>query len=84
MLKAIATASKLEWESLEVNVSGTLDKVDRGMEFTGFSTSARLTLGAEGSRDKAQRLLEKAEQSCLITNSLKADNHLETAIEGGS
>ena len=82
--KAIANASKLEWESLNVDVSGTLDKVDRGMEFTGFSTTARLTLPADGSRDKAQRLLEKAEQSCLITNSLKAENHLETMIEGGS
>lgn len=82
--KAIANASKLEWEALEVNVSGTLDKVERGMEFTGFSTTARLTLPADGSRDKALRLLEKAEQTCLITNSLKADNHLDTVIEGGS
>ena len=81
--KAIARASKLEWESLEVKVCGTLDMVDRAMQFTGFSTHASLTLPADGSREKATRLLEKAEQSCLITNSLKAENHLEISLEGG-
>jgi len=35
----------------------------------------------EGTREeKAQRLLEKVEKSCLITNSLKADSHLDAKI----
>ncbi len=81
--KAIARASKLEWESLQVSVSGTLDQVERAIQFTGFTTHARLTLPAESSRDKAERLLEKAEQSCFITNSLRAASALEIELEGG-
>jgi organic hydroperoxide reductase OsmC/OhrA len=81
--RAIAAASRLDWESLDVSVTGTLDKVEHGMAFTGFSTRAELVLPAGASRDKAQRLLEKAEQNCLITNSLSAPNHLGTAVTGG-
>lgn len=81
--KAIAGASKLEWESIEVDVSGTLAQVERAIQFTGFSTHARLTLPAGSSRDKAERLLEKAEQTCFITNSLKAESSLETEVVGG-
>jgi organic hydroperoxide reductase OsmC/OhrA len=81
--KAIAAASKLDWDSLSVEACGTLDKVDRGMQFTGFTTTARLAIPAGASREKAERLLLKAEQACFITNSLKAGNHLEVEIEGG-
>ena len=81
--KAIARASKLEWENLEVEVVGTLDTVDRAMQFTKFDTLATLTLPADASRDKATRLLEKAEHSCLVTNSMKSEVHLEIALKGG-
>ncbi len=81
--KAIAAASRLEWEELSVAVSGTLDQVERAVQFTGFQTQATLTLAAGASRDKAEKLLEKAEQSCFITNSLKAGNSLEISVEGG-
>ncbi len=81
--KAIARASKLEWESLEVSVTGTLAQVERAIQFSTFTTHARLTLPASSSRDKAERLLEKAEQSCFITNSLKGESILETKLVGG-
>ncbi len=81
--KAIARASKLDWESLDVSVSGTLDQVDRAIQFTAFRTHARLTLPAESNRGKAERLLEKAEQSCFITNSLKGESVLELELVGG-
>jgi uncharacterized OsmC-like protein len=50
------------------------------MQFTGLNVSATLHLPAGSNQDKAQRLLEKAEQACLITNSLKADSHLEATV----
>ena len=81
--KAIAAASKLEWGNLVVTVDGSLDQVDRAIQFTAFETRAELSLPAGSSREKATRLLEKAEQTCFITNSLKADNQLEVVIEGG-
>jgi peroxiredoxin-like protein len=81
--KAIAAASKLAWENLVVTVTGTLDQVERSVQFTGFQTRAHIELADGSSREKAEKLLEKAEQSCFITNSLKAQNKLSVTIEGG-
>lgn len=78
--KAIARASKLEWRALSCNVDGVLEKVEKVTQFTGFNIHATLEV-PEGTREsKAQRLLEMAEKSCLVTNSLIADSHLNTEI----
>lgn len=78
--KAIARASRMEWLSLTCDVVGDLDKVGRKTQFTAFKLRVTLEV-PEGTReDKAQRLLEKAEKSCLITNSLKAGSHLHAKI----
>jgi organic hydroperoxide reductase OsmC/OhrA len=34
-------------------------------------------------QDRARKLLEKAEQVCLISSSLKASKHLEIELIGG-
>ena len=78
--RAIARASRMEWISLTCDAVGELDKVERVTQFTGFDLKVRLEV-PEGTREsKAQKLLEMAEKSCLITNSLKAPSHLETEI----
>lgn len=78
--KAIARASKVEWVSLTCDVVGDLEKIDRVTQFTAFHVRAVLEV-AEGLREgKAERLLEMAEKSCLITNSLKADSHLQAEV----
>jgi organic hydroperoxide reductase OsmC/OhrA len=78
--KAIARASKFEWLSLSCDVVGDLDKVERITQFVGFRLRVTLEV-LEGTReDKALRLLEKAEKSCLITNSLKAESHLDAEV----
>ena len=78
--KAIAAASKYEWIDLKAEASGTLDKVERAVQFTGISLHAHLTVPAEADESRAQRLLDKAKQTCFITNSLKAETSLETSI----
>ncbi len=79
--RAIAQMSKFTWTDLQCEVSGTLDKVERDIQFTGFTVKATLTIPADGDESRAQRLLEKAEKTCFITNSLKAEPHLETEIK---
>jgi peroxiredoxin-like protein len=79
--RAIARASKLSWESLRCEVEGTLDRVDRVTRFTEFKVRASLRVPAGTDEERAERLLARAEQGCLITNSLKADSHLSVAIE---
>ena len=81
--RAIAKASKLEWTDIQTTAEGVLDREDRVISFTAFTVKAQLTLPTDTDRDKAQRLLEKSEAACMITNSLKAEVHLETDIRIG-
>lgn len=81
--RAIARASKLSWTSLEVGVTGTLDRVERVTQFTAFAVHAKLVVPAGTNQEQAQRLLAKAEQGCLVTNSLKAPSHLEAEVVAG-
>lgn len=78
--RAIARASKLEWESLEVDVDGLLDRVEGVTRFTRFTVKPRLLVKAADDAGRAVQLLEKAERSCLITNSLNAEIHLEPTV----
>lgn len=78
--RAIARASRLEWDSLNCDVSGTLDKIDGVTQFTRFDLTALLTVPAGTDEKKAHRLLEKAEHHCLITSSLKAEPHLNATV----
>ncbi|MDH3748864.1 MAG: OsmC family protein [Gammaproteobacteria bacterium] len=78
--KAIAGASRLEWNGIHCDVDGVLDKLDGKMRFTEFKVSATLSVPNGTDQSKAARLLEKAEHACLITNSLIADRELTTKI----
>jgi len=79
--RAIAKASKLEWVSLRCEVEGTLERVEHVTQFTGFKVRASLRVPPGTAEDRARSLLEKAEKTCLISNSLKAKSQLETSVE---
>ena len=78
--RAIAAASKFEWNELTCSVTGTLDKVERAIQFTEVTVQAKLSVSADADQDRAQRLLEKAKQTCFVTNSLNVEPTLETEI----
>ena len=78
--KAIAAASRLDWGRLEVNVTGKLDRIERKMKFTELDIVAKVTVPA-ASASRAPRILEKAEESCLITNSLSANVRFTGNVE---
>jgi organic hydroperoxide reductase OsmC/OhrA len=82
--RAIARASKLDWASLECDVEGILDRVERVTQFTEFHVRATLRVLPGSDEARAQRLLERAEQVCLITNSLKSKSHLSATVESGA
>jgi len=79
--RAIAKASKFAWNDVTCTVTGTLDKVERAMQFTEFEINVTLKLPADSDAERAERLLQKAEQTCFITNSVKAEPTLKTHIE---
>jgi len=78
--RAVAKASKLDWDALTCSAEGVLERVERTTQFTRFNVAVTLDVPPGTDESKAHRLLEKAEQVCLITNSLKAERHLETAV----
>ncbi|NNC77119.1 MAG: OsmC family peroxiredoxin [Woeseiaceae bacterium] len=79
--RAIARASKLDWTSLSCKVVGTLDRIDRTTRFTKFDVTAELLVPTGTDEAKSLRLLQKAEDACLITNSLIADSHLNATVQ---
>lgn len=78
--RAVARASKLEWTRLECSAEGVLERVERVTRFTRVTVRATLTVPAGTDSDKAERLLEKSEEACLITRSMNAESHLEAEI----
>jgi peroxiredoxin-like protein len=78
--RAIASASKLEWIDLTCEAKGTLDRVEKTTRFTEIHVKASLKIPSQSDKEKASHLLEKAEQNCLITNSLTAQTYLEVNI----
>ena len=82
--RAVARASKLQWLNLDCDAEGVLDRVDGVTRFTEMRINARLALPAGGDAQLARRLVEKAERTCLITCSLKAEPVLtiDVAIAG--
>lgn len=78
--RAIAAASKFSWTHLEARTQGTLDRVDGKIRFTRFDTHAKLSVPEGTDIERAKKLLEKAEITCLVANSLVSDRHLTVEI----
>ena len=78
---AIAEMSKLEVVSLRVGAKGVLEKVEGGgYRFTEVDLYPELTIAHESDRERAQRLIEKAERGCLIARSLSSKVSVVPAI----
>ena len=79
--RAIARASKLSWMSLKCEVDGTLERVEGAIKFTRFVVHATLDVPQDTDEERAHRLLEKAERSCLVTNSLSGETQLDAKVQ---
>ena len=79
--RGIARAAKLPWSALRCDVEGTLDRIERVTQFTSFLVRATLQVPSGTDEARARQLLERAEQTCLIGQSLKGTSHLEASVE---
>ena len=79
--RAVAAASKLEWKTVRCDVESTLERVDNLARFSRFDSKVHLTVPAGTDEGRARRIVEKAERSCMVTNSLVGERHLEAVIE---
>jgi organic hydroperoxide reductase OsmC/OhrA len=78
--RGIAGVSRFPWVSVECSVTGTVDRVERVTQFIALEVRARLTVPSGANEDQARRLLTKAEETCLVTNTLKVRPHLEAVV----
>jgi peroxiredoxin-like protein len=69
--EGIAQTSRLEFDSLRLAAEGVLTKQDNGWRFSEMRLRPTVVLRKEEDRDRAVRLLEKAEKSCLVAQSLQ-------------
>jgi organic hydroperoxide reductase OsmC/OhrA len=78
--RALADSSQVPWTSLRCDAVGTVDRIERVTRFSEIILRARLQVPDGTDQEKARRVLEKAERSCLISNSLSVPVHLEADI----
>src|ERR1051326_5210899 len=76
----VSRAARIEWVRLECRVEATLERAEGGSQFTRFVTFATLTIAEGTDPVKARALLERAEHSCLVSNSLRGARTLEAEI----
>lgn len=78
--RAIAAASRLDWLDIECESRGELDRVERQMRITRVTSRVTLRIPSAANKEKAERLVHKAEASCIVSNSLTAESALEIEI----
>ncbi len=78
--RAVARGSKIDWQDIECNATGTLDRVERVTRFTAVTLNVRITVPSGADHEKVVKALHKSEQACLITNSLNSEVTLATEV----
>ncbi len=78
---AIAELSKLEFASLTCNGKGKLEKIEgQGLKMTEVLLNPKLVIRHSRDVERANRILEKTEANCLISNSINTVVKLEPEI----
>ncbi|SEW22939.1 peroxiredoxin, SACOL1771 subfamily [Chryseobacterium wanjuense] len=69
---AIAENSKLEFSNFECKSKGKLEQVEGKFLMTEVILEPIVTIKNESEREKAERVLQKSEANCLISNSVRS------------
>jgi peroxiredoxin-like protein len=77
---AIAENSRLEVIAFSCNAAGKLEQVDGKYKMTAIELDPYLVIAREEDFAKAERVLQKAEAACLITNSITSTVTMKPTI----
>lgn len=69
---AIAENSKLEFSNFECKSKGKLEQLEGKFLMTEVILEPIVTIKNESEREKAERVLQKSEANCLISNSVRS------------
>jgi organic hydroperoxide reductase OsmC/OhrA len=79
--RALAEYSRFEYTDLQVEVSGTVCKVESGYAFQEITLWPTLILSCDEGHAQADRLLHKAKLLCLISRALAVVPAFEPRVE---
>jgi peroxiredoxin-like protein len=77
---AIADYSKFEFVSFKCDSKGILEKVDGKFMITEVQLFPEVVIADASKKERAERILEKSEKACLISNSIKSKVTMEAKI----
>lgn len=77
---AIAENSKLEFSNFTCQAKGKLEQVDGKFIISEVLLEPTVTIMKEVDKEKAERILQKSEAACLISNSVKTKVIMNTSI----
>ena len=78
---SIAENSKLEFTSFDCPTKGKLEQIEGKFLMTEIILEPTLVITKESDKDRAERILQKSESACLISNSIKSKVTLITNIK---
>ncbi len=76
-----ANKMRFEYKSFSCIGKGTLERVEKGFEFTKILLKTTVGVDSEDLVSKAERALELSGKYCLVTNSLKFHTEHENIVE---
>jgi len=78
---SIAENSKLEFTSFSCKSKGKLEQVDGKFMMSEITLEPTITITDEKDRERTERVLQKSEAACLISNSVKSKITMITTIK---
>src|SRR6266542_597291 len=78
---SIAENSKLEFTSFSCKSKGKLEQVDGKFMMSEITLEPTITITDEKDRERTERVLQKSEATCLISNSVKSKITMITTIK---
>jgi organic hydroperoxide reductase OsmC/OhrA len=79
----VAARARLNVLSYGSRVDGTLEKTPAGLAFTAITVSVELVV-AEADADRAEALLQKAKDHCIVSNALKTPVTLVASVKAAA
>ncbi|SRX72873.1 OsmC family protein [Aequorivita antarctica] len=78
---AIAENSKLDFSGFSCKSKGVMERVDGKYLMTEVILEPTVTIKDEKDRERAEKILQKSEAACLISNSIKSKVTMEVSIK---
>ena len=82
MTTFVTFAKKLrfDYKSFSCTAKGTLERVEKGFQFTKILIDATVAVESDDMKKKAERALELAGKYCLVSNSMKCPTEHENKV----